>query len=502
MKNQEKIGLVLIYVQFLVNLLVGFLFTPILINSIGLDQYGLYILVISLVGYLTIFDLGLNATVLRFVARYRINNDSLNLSRFLGTILFLYLFIVSFVLIIGLIIFNNLSLLVNDYFLYKITIDTLFIYSLINVCLSLPLGVFPSIIEGYGLFSITKSVRIIHIILRTLFLSILLLYSPTYGILDVIFFDTFFNFMFSLYYFFYSILKLKLNISFKNINLIFVRDIVSFSFFIFILAIVNQFFWKFGQIILGYYNSFVEIAVFGIAILLINYVIEITTSVSQILLPRITLYVNPFNKDKLSEIFIYVGKFQFFILSLIFIGFYFVGNDFIILWLGNDFVIVYDYVLLLIFSISLQTILTVGTSILKAINLHNFQAYIYLFSSIIFIFLSIFLSSSIDGYGLIISLIISIFFIQSFSMIFLFKEKLKLDIFTILKSILIPFFIPIVGLLISSFFFVFFREVNWISLLIKVIYITFFYSILVYLFSITTKEKAFFFSRVFKRDKI
>jgi O-antigen/teichoic acid export membrane protein len=500
MKNQEKIGLILIYIQFILNIVVGFILTPILINAIGIEEYGLYLLVGSLVGYLTIADLGLNSTVVRFVAKYRINKESFSLSKFLGTIFIFYLLILFVLLIIGQIIFNNLSLFINNYFLYENTVNFVFIYLFINAFFSLPLGVFPSIIEGFGYFSITKSVRIIQLSTRALLIAFFLINFSFIGIVEIVLFDTLLSFIFSLYFVLYSFLKLKIHISFNDINFLLIKNVIGFSFFIFILALVNQFFWKIGQIILGLNNSLSEIAVYGIAILLITYVIEITTSISQLLMPRITSYVFPFNKSKLTEIFIIVGKFQFFLLSLIFIGFLILGKDFVFLWLGNDFLKVYEYVLLLIFAISLQSILTVGTSILKAMNLHKFQSIIYLFSSLVFIFLSFILSINFGGYGLIISSIISIFFVQSLLMIFLFKENLKLNIFYILKMIFIPYVLPIILTIIPSFIFNSFFENNWINLILRIFIIAIAYSFFVGLFSINIHERKFLLNKLFNSN--
>ena len=57
--NQRKSGVVLSYVSIILNTLIQLLYTPLLIRMLGQSEYGLYSLVSSIIGYLTVLDLGL-----------------------------------------------------------------------------------------------------------------------------------------------------------------------------------------------------------------------------------------------------------------------------------------------------------------------------------------------------------------------------------------------------------------------------------------------------------
>ena len=58
-KNEIKIGAILSYIIVGINILIGFIYTPILIRTLGQAEYGLYSLVYSFMSYLTILDFGL-----------------------------------------------------------------------------------------------------------------------------------------------------------------------------------------------------------------------------------------------------------------------------------------------------------------------------------------------------------------------------------------------------------------------------------------------------------
>ena len=55
--SQRKTGALLSYVSIFVNTIIQLLYTPLLIKMLGQSEYGLYSLVASIIGYLTIMDL-------------------------------------------------------------------------------------------------------------------------------------------------------------------------------------------------------------------------------------------------------------------------------------------------------------------------------------------------------------------------------------------------------------------------------------------------------------
>ena len=69
--KQRKIGAVLSYVSIFVSTLVQLLYTPLLIKMMGQGEYGLYSLVSSIIGYLTVLDLGFGNAIVVYTAKYR-----------------------------------------------------------------------------------------------------------------------------------------------------------------------------------------------------------------------------------------------------------------------------------------------------------------------------------------------------------------------------------------------------------------------------------------------
>ncbi|WP_278453838.1 hypothetical protein, partial [Thomasclavelia spiroformis] len=59
MKNQRKAGVILSYVSIVLNMLISLFFTPFLISSLGDAEYGIYRIVQSFAGSLSIMTFGI-----------------------------------------------------------------------------------------------------------------------------------------------------------------------------------------------------------------------------------------------------------------------------------------------------------------------------------------------------------------------------------------------------------------------------------------------------------
>ena len=91
MKNQIKIGAILSYVTLGVYALVSLIYTPFMVRCLGQSEYGLYSLIRTIVGYLTILDLGLSSTIIIYTSKYKSLNK--NVKKLEGMFFLLYIII-------------------------------------------------------------------------------------------------------------------------------------------------------------------------------------------------------------------------------------------------------------------------------------------------------------------------------------------------------------------------------------------------------------------------
>ena len=78
------------WLAFAAVLLVGFFLTPYMIRRLGDGPYGVWAFVESLLAYLTLFDLGIAACVVRYVARFHQTGEADRLRGLLSTTWFLF----------------------------------------------------------------------------------------------------------------------------------------------------------------------------------------------------------------------------------------------------------------------------------------------------------------------------------------------------------------------------------------------------------------------------
>ena len=71
----RKIGLVFSYGVMITEIVSAMFVTPFIIRSLGQAEYGIYQLTSSITAYLIIFDLGVGNSVIRYMAKFRANND-------------------------------------------------------------------------------------------------------------------------------------------------------------------------------------------------------------------------------------------------------------------------------------------------------------------------------------------------------------------------------------------------------------------------------------------
>jgi O-antigen/teichoic acid export membrane protein len=64
---------------------VGFFLSPFILHRLGDDAFSLWVLVFSLTGYYGLLDLGIRASIIRYVAKFAATEDEEQLARFLST---------------------------------------------------------------------------------------------------------------------------------------------------------------------------------------------------------------------------------------------------------------------------------------------------------------------------------------------------------------------------------------------------------------------------------
>ncbi|WP_148630496.1 oligosaccharide flippase family protein [Bacillus sp. E214] len=388
--NQLKVGAILSYLSLFLNNIIGILYTPIMLRLLGQSEYGIYSLSASVIGYLTLLDLGFSNAIVRFTTEYHNKGNKEKEYRLYGMFLIIYLILGIIAGIVGFILYLNVDVLfatsLSPKEIYK-TKSVMFIL-LINIVLTFPLSIFSSIIVAHEKFVFQKSLIIIKNILNPCIMLPLLLNG--YASIAMVTVSSLLNVLILIINLLYCFKKLKIKLIFGGIKFKLLKEISTYSFFILLTVIVDKVYLSTGQFILGISTGTVAVAVYSIALQLCNYYSSLSFAISGVLFPRITKMVsNNVSEKELTDTFIRMGRLQFLILSIVLSGFVVFGKEFIILWAGNGYEIAYYVACIIMIPFTIDLIQNTGISILQAKDKHKFRSVLLIMIAFMNIVLSI-----------------------------------------------------------------------------------------------------------------
>ena len=91
--NQLKLGALISYLQMALGIVVGLVYTPVMIRLLGKSEYGLYNTVSSVISMLSLLNLGFNSGYIRYYSKYKKEDDQEAIDRLNGLFLIIFLII-------------------------------------------------------------------------------------------------------------------------------------------------------------------------------------------------------------------------------------------------------------------------------------------------------------------------------------------------------------------------------------------------------------------------
>ena len=317
----------------------------------GQNEYGLYSLVASVIAYLTILDFGFGNAIIRYTAKFRAEGKKKEQWEMFGMFLIVYSIIGIIALCGGLGLYFNVDELFDNTMTMSELNQARYMMLLLtfNLAFTFPLSIFGSIISAYENFVFQRVVNIIRIIISTGVLILVL--AVGYKAVALVIVQTIFNLVTLILNLIYCKRKLHVKIIFGKLNWTFIKEIATYSFWIFLNAVMDRIYWGTGQFVLGAISGTLAVAIFSVAIMLQQMYMQFSTSIASVLLPKMTAMVAKSNNHKeISDLFIKTGRLQGIVMLFILSGFIVFGKSFIILWAGSGYLDSY-YITLIFFEI-------------------------------------------------------------------------------------------------------------------------------------------------------
>ncbi|WP_312336642.1 lipopolysaccharide biosynthesis protein [Anaerospora hongkongensis] len=427
--NQLKTGAILSYLQIFVTAIIGIVYTPIMLRYLGSSEFGVYSLCASIIGYLTLLNFGFSGAYIRYYSLFRVENDNNKIKNLNGMFFLIFMIIGISILLLG----SLISFRINDILGNKfndeelVLAKTLLFIMTINVAIVMPSSVFSSFVAAHEKFVFLRGIDLIKVICNPIITLPLLMIG--YRSIAVILVTTFLTIVAFLINIWFCIRKIKVELSFKQMDFVLLKDIFWFSFFIFLQSIMDKLNWEINKFIVGRYCGSIAVAIYSIGTFFNMMFIQFSTAISNVFIPRVNkLVAENQGNEIISSLFAKVARIQFIIIFYVFSAFVFLGEKFILFWIGSGYENSYIVALLLMSPILLALTQNLGIEIVRAKKLHKAINLIYVGFCIISVIITIPLTQRYNEIGGAIGTCITMFVSQLIIANLYFHYVAKIDI--------------------------------------------------------------------------
>ncbi|MDO4261046.1 MAG: oligosaccharide flippase family protein [Eubacteriales bacterium] len=445
--DQKKLGVLLAYLAQGIHILSGILYTPIMLRLLGQSEYGLYQLVVSVVSYLNVLSLGFGSSYMRFYSRIKKDGDEEKVASFNGMYLTVFLIIAGICLLCGAVLVENIRLIFGDGLTEQEYPKAQILLALMvfNLALTFVAGAIDSFLTAHEEFIFQRILRVLQYLFNPLITLPLLLMG--YGSVAMVLVTTVLTVAKLASSLWYSLKRLRVRIHFGGFQWGLLKEMWIFTAFICLNMIADQINWNVDKVLLGRFSGTVAVAIYGIGGQLNTMYMQLSTTISNVFIPQVNRIVAENNDNRrLTELMTKVGRVQFILMSMVVVGFVFLGRNFIHLWAGDGYEYSFGITLLLIVPETIPLIQGLSLEIMRAKNMHKVRSFVYFAMAVCNVFISIPCITLWGARGAAVGTAVTLILFDCIVMNIYYHRSVGLDMAYYWGQILkfVPAFIPIV----------------------------------------------------------
>ena len=244
--NQIKAGALLSYVSMGLSTLISLVYTPIMIQRLGDSEFGVYQAVLPIISYLNLLSFGLGSAYVRYYSRYKTAKDKKGMAMLNGMFLTTYLVLGALVLAIGWGLSYCDAIFGTKLSAEEIALAERLLRILsLNAALTFPISVFESHVTINEQYLFQKIVGMGKQVLNPLIMIPLLIIgyrSVTLTIVSLVF-----TIVSGIVNITFCLTRLRMPFSFRRYDFALLREMVGFTFYVFLGIVVDNFNWSIGN---------------------------------------------------------------------------------------------------------------------------------------------------------------------------------------------------------------------------------------------------------------
>lgn len=499
--SEKKMGVLISYFNLFISMIIPLFYTPIMLDLLGKSEYGLLSVAQSVIAYLSLMNFGMSTTVIRYLNKYRGENNKDGIKRIIALFIVIYLFLAMLICIVGFSI-PKFSGVVFQKGLTSSEIsklNILIILLTINVPIGFLTNVFGAVIFSYEKFIFKYFIDTIGTIMAPILNLIALIngFASVGIVLVSLIWQIFLLVLFICY------CKVKFNIypDFKHIPFHMTKELFSFSGIIFLSAIADLLFWSTDKVLIGATIGTTSVAIYNIG----NTFTTMFQNMSSVVSTVFSIEANKIvftnqSIDESSKLLIKVGRIQYLIVSLILSGFIVFGKSFVMFWAGKGYELSYYIALITMIPLTIPMIQTIAFNTIVALGKHLFRSKIYICIAIINVISTYLILPYCGIVGAALCTGLAFIIGQGIILNYYYYKEIKLDIVGFWKNIFYMTRIPAFMAILTSIIIKSISFNGLLELLIGILLYTFIFIVLTWKYTMNEYEKSIFLGMI-KRIK-
>jgi O-antigen/teichoic acid export membrane protein len=424
---------------------IAFIVSPIMVNKLGVNTYGIWVLMVSISGYFTVLDFGINTALVRFISKYVALKDFTKANEVYSSALALFS-IAGAIAIISIVIFSlNFSELFNIKEFNNRYLSIVFIVIGIDLAINLVFGVFSGVLRGLQKFHELNVISIVISLLKNMAL-VYLLYND-YSILSIAILQIFMSLL--KYYLMYLLINKKHTfIQFEKslVTKVTFKKLYDYSIYSFLIAVAMKIIFYTDSLIIGLLINIGAVTYYSIPVMIVENLEKFIWAAIAVLIPVISSHEALMNTESNKTLYVTGSKYIFMLTGPVLIVLLIAGDEFIGLWMGAEYIKDSGQVLKILlvgYIFSLTQLMAHG--ILKGISKHKILAYILCFQVSLNLAVSIILAPIYGINGVAIGTTIPILISNIILIPYFTCKELGISFMDYtLTSIIKPIFIPVI----------------------------------------------------------
>ena len=489
--TSKKLAVLFSYMSTGFNAIFTVVLTGLYVNKLGRESYGLYQMVYAVAHYILILDLGIAATMNRYIAEYIERKDQTRQENFAFHMLIILSVIGALIFLIGALIYRQLDVIYPKLTPQELPLARhMFAVMIVQIVLMVFRHFASGISLGYDQYALVRLLAVISLIVNFV-LSVAIIHLG-YGFLAIVYSKTVVLSLVLCFILYIVFFKLHFKIRFHYWDWAMIAPATTLMLAIFMQSIVGHVNNTVDKTILGNMTTKSDVAVYSIAAVFITMFNTLPSIISSVFQTQATrMVVRGATPAEMTAFVAKPGRFQFVIAGGFCAGFLLLGQDFIMCWMHDpQMKKAWFYALLIMIPNMVPLIQGTSVSLLNALNKRIFRSLILIGLTVVNISLTIYLVKRIGCVGAPLATGVSFIIGHVILLNIYYQRRIGLNVFKIFHDVLSKTWVAVLGALIINLPLVKWdAQERWWVFIVKAIAFCVVYAAILWFYGFNTSEK-------------